>query len=36
MNHASSATDVQNPMSLAEQTHRIFNVQDVEQHDEGR
>lgn len=35
MNHTGNAADLQNPMSFAQQTHRIFNVQNVEQHDEA-
>ena len=35
MNYAGNATGSQNPLSLAEQTQGIFNVQNVEQHDEA-
>ncbi len=36
MNHADNAADAHDPMGFAEQTDRIFDVQNVEQHDEGR
>jgi len=35
MNHAGNATDAQNPTRFAQQTHRIFDVQNIEQHDEA-